>query len=103
MAKLGKRARAIREKVDSQREYGVDEALQLLKELSSVKFRESVDVAVNLGVDPRKSDQVVRGATSLPHGSGKTVRIAVFAQGENADKAKAAGADVVDSKTWPSR
>jgi len=69
--------------------------LRLVKEHASAKFRESVDVAVNLGIDPRKSDQVVRGATALPHGSGKTVRVAVFAQGENAEKAKAAGADAV--------
>ena len=95
MARLGKRMRAIREKVEPGKIYGVDEALQLLKELSSVKFDESVDVSVNLGVDPRKSDQVVRGSTVLPHGTGKSVRVAVFAQGENAEAAKAAGADIV--------
>ncbi|HHH36363.1 MAG TPA: 50S ribosomal protein L1 [Gammaproteobacteria bacterium] len=95
MAKLSKRMRAIREKVEPGKAYGVDEALQLLKELSSVKFDETVDVSVNLGVDPRKSDQVVRGATVLPHGTGKSVRVAVFAQGENAEAARAAGADVV--------
>ena len=95
MAKMTKRLRAIREKVDNLREYPVDEALGLLKELSSVKFRESVDVAVNLGVDPRKSDQVVRGSTVLPNGTGKTVRVAVFTQGEQAEAATAAGADVV--------
>ena len=90
-----KRMKAFREKFDRAQPHPLDEALGLVKECASVKFKESVDVAVNLGVDPRKSDQVVRGATSLPHGSGKTVRIAVFAQGENADKAKAAGADMV--------
>ena len=73
----------------------LDDALALVKELASAKFAESIDVAVNLGVDPRKSDQVVRGSTVLPHGTGKTVRVAVFAQGENAEKAKAAGADIV--------
>jgi large subunit ribosomal protein L1 len=95
MAKLSKRMKAIRAKVAPGRFYPVDEAFSLLKELSSAKFREAVDVAVNLGVDPRKSDQVVRSATVLPHGTGKTVRVAVFAQGANADAARAAGADVV--------
>ncbi|GAB4351195.1 MAG: 50S ribosomal protein L1 [Methylohalobius crimeensis] len=95
MAKLSKRMKMIREKVDPTKAYSVEEALKLLKELSTVKFAESVDVSVNLGVDPRKSDQVVRGATVLPHGTGKTVRVAVFAQGANADAAKEAGADIV--------
>ena len=95
MAKLSKRLQAIRAKLTPGKFYPVEEALNLLKELSSVKFREAVDVAVNLGVDPRKSDQVVRSATVLPHGTGKTVRVAVFAQGANAEAAKAAGADVV--------
>jgi large subunit ribosomal protein L1 len=95
MAKLSKRIKAIREKVDANKQYSLEEALGLLKELSGVKFNESVDIAVNLGIDPRKSDQVVRGSTVLPAGSGKDVRVAVFTQGENADKAKAAGADVV--------
>ena len=95
MAKLSKRMQAIRAKLTPGKFYPVEEALGLLKELSGVKFRESVDAAVNLGVDPRKSDQVVRSATVLPHGTGKTVRVAVFAQGANADAAKAAGADVV--------
>jgi len=95
MAKLSKRLQAIRAKLVPGKFYPVEEALVLLKELSGVKFRESVDVAVNLGVDPRKSDQVVRSATVLPHGTGKTVRVAVFAQGANAEAAKAAGADVV--------
>lgn len=95
MAKLSKRARAIREKVESGKQYAVEDAFALLKELSNVKFEESVDVAVNLGVDPRKSDQVVRGSTVLPNGTGKTVRVAVFTQGPNADAAKEAGADIV--------
>jgi large subunit ribosomal protein L1 len=95
MAKLSKRARLIREKVQPGKIYAIDEAVGLLSELSTVKFKESIDVAVNLGVDPRKSDQNVRGASVLPHGTGKTVRVAVFAQGANAEAAKAAGADVV--------
>ncbi|WP_026287539.1 50S ribosomal protein L1 [Thioalkalivibrio sp. ALJ24] len=95
MAKLGKRMQAIREKIEPGRAYPADEAFSLLRDLASAKFRESVDVAVNLGVDPRKSDQVVRGSTVLPHGNGKTVRVAVFTQGANADAAKEAGADVV--------
>jgi large subunit ribosomal protein L1 len=95
MAKLSKRARAIREKIEAGKQYGVEEAFSLLKELSTVKFSESVDVSINLGVDPRKSDQVVRGSTVLPNGTGKTVRVAVFAQGANADAAKEAGADVI--------
>jgi len=95
MAALTKRRKAIREKVDPTKVYVIDEALSLVKEFATSKFAESIDVSVNLGVDPRKSDQVVRGSTVLPNGTGKTVRVAVFAQGENADKAKAAGADVV--------
>ncbi len=95
MAQLSKRMKMIRAKVDSAKAYSVEEALQLLKELSTVKFTESVDVSVNLGVDPRKSDQVVRGSTVLPHGLGKSVRVAVFAQGANAEAAKEAGADIV--------
>jgi large subunit ribosomal protein L1 len=95
MAKLTKRAKVINEKVMHGKQYAIDEALALLQELSSVKFKESVDVSVNLGIDPRKSDQAVRGATVLPNGTGKTVRVAVFAQGANADAAKEAGADVV--------
>ena len=95
MAALTKRRRAAREKVDSTKAYVIDEALSLVKELATAKFPESIDVSVNLGVDPRKSDQVVRGSTVLPNGTGKTVRVAVFAQGENAEKAKEAGADVV--------
>ena len=95
MARLSKRVRAIRERVETGKLYPADEAFALLKELSQVKFAESVDVAVNLGVDPRKSDQVVRGSTVLPHGIGKTVRVAVFAQGAAADAAREAGADQV--------
>ena len=95
MAKLTKRARLIAEKVEATKLYTVEEAVALLSELSTVKFKESVDVSVNLGVDPRKSDQVVRGSTVLPHGAGKDVRVAVFAQGANAEAAKEAGADVV--------
>ena len=96
MAKLSKRQKLIREKVDSTRSYTVDEAVALLVELGQgVKFRESIDVAVNLGVDARKSDQVVRSSTVLPNGTGKSVRVAVFTQGANAEKAKAAGADIV--------
>jgi len=95
MAKLSKRAKLIAEKVVAEKKYPIEEALGLIKELSTVKFTESVDVAVNLGIDPRKSDQVVRGSTTLPQGSGKTVRVAVFTQGEAAEAAKEAGADVV--------
>ncbi len=95
MAKLSKRAKQIAEKVEIGKSYELNEALDLLKELSTVKFKESVDVSVNLGIDPRKSDQNVRGATVLPNGTGKTVRVAVFTQGPNADAAKEAGADIV--------
>ena len=95
MAKLSKRAKLINEKVDREKSYAPLEAFELLKEVSSVKFKETVEVAIKLGVDPRKSDQVVRGSTLLPNGSGKQVRVAVFTQGPNADAAKEAGADVV--------
>jgi large subunit ribosomal protein L1 len=95
MAKLSKRQRAINEKVDGSKQYSIDEAVALLKELSTVKFAETFDVSINLGIDPRKSDQSVRGATTLPHGNGKDVRVAVFAQGANAEAAKAAGAEYV--------
>ncbi|MEE4638063.1 MAG: 50S ribosomal protein L1 [Wenzhouxiangella sp.] len=90
-----KRLRAIKEKLEPGKNYPIEEALDLLKSSSQLKFTESVDVAIRLGVDPRKSDQVVRGALVLPNGTGKSVRVAVFAQGENADKATAAGADIV--------
>jgi large subunit ribosomal protein L1 len=95
MSKLSKRVRAFKEKVDSQKAYPLEEAVTLLKEFSTVKFNETVEVAVNLGIDARKSDQAVRGATTLPHGTGSYVRVAVFTQGEAAEKAKAAGADLV--------
>lgn len=95
MAKLSKRMQAVREKIEHGKLYAADEAFALLNELPKAKFVESIDVAVNLGVDPRKSDQVVRGATVLPNGTGKTVRVAVFTQGPNVEAAKAAGADIV--------
>lgn len=95
MAKLSKRVHAFKEKVDRSRLYSVDEALALLKEFATAKFNESIDIAVQLGVDPRKSDQVVRGSVVLPAGTGKEVRVAVFAMGEKADQAKEAGADIV--------
>ncbi|MBT8076316.1 MAG: 50S ribosomal protein L1, partial [Gammaproteobacteria bacterium] len=95
MAKTSKRTRAIREQVEPGKIYLVDEALELLKKVSTAKFTESVEVAVRLGVDPRKSDQNVRGSTVLPNGTGKTVRVAVFTQGDNVEKALEAGADVV--------
>ena len=95
MAKLSKRQAAIKAKLVPGKLYSIEEAVGLLSELPPAKFKESIDVAVNLGIDPRKSDQVVRGATVLPAGTGKTVRVAVFAQGANAEAAKAAGADVV--------
>jgi large subunit ribosomal protein L1 len=95
VAKLSKNQKAARERIQAGKSYAVEEALELLKELSSAKFSESIDVAVNLGVDPKKSDQVVRGSTVLPNGTGKSVRVAVFAQGEAAEAAAAAGADIV--------
>jgi large subunit ribosomal protein L1 len=95
VAKLSKRMNAIREKLEKGKQYPVIEAFALLKDLASAKFSESVDISVNLGIDPRKSDQVVRGSTLLPHGTGKTVRVAAFAQGTNAEAAIEAGADVV--------
>lgn len=95
MAKLSKKQKTMAEKLDSTRTYSVEEAVSLIAEFASPKFKESIDVSVNLGVDPRKSDQVVRGSTTLPAGTGKDVRVAVFAQGDNAEKAKAAGADIV--------
>jgi len=95
MAKLTKRMKAIREKVEHGKLYPIDEAFDLLKSLPPAKFSESIDVSINLGVDPRKSDQVVRGASVLPNGTGKVVRVAVFTQGANVDAAKEAGADIV--------
>ncbi len=93
--KLSKRMKIAREKIDAFKQYTIDEVIAILAEIPKAKFEESMDVAVNLGVDPRKSDQVVRGASVLPHGTGKSVRVAVFAQGAKADEAKAAGADIV--------
>ena len=95
MAKLSKRINAFQDKVEQGKYYSIQDAVNLLKEISSVKFDESVEVAINLGVDARKSDQQVRGSTVLPKGTGKTVKVAVFTEGENAKLAKAAGADVV--------
>lgn len=95
MAKVSKRVRAFKEKVDRNKLYPVDEALALLKEFATAKFNESIDIAVQLGVDPRKSDQVVRGSVVLPAGTGKEVRVAVFTMGEKAELAKEAGADIV--------
>ncbi|MFC3117107.1 50S ribosomal protein L1 [Cellvibrio fontiphilus] len=95
MAKITKRQRAINEKIDTSKQYSIEDAVALLKELSTVKFAETVDVSISLGIDPRKSDQSVRGATTLPHGNGKSVRVAVFTQGANAEAAKAAGAEYV--------
>jgi large subunit ribosomal protein L1 len=95
MAKVSKRFKALREKLEAGRQYPLAEALKLLKDCASAKFDESVEVAINLGVDPRKSDQVVRGSTVLPKGTGKTVKVAVFADGDNAKQAQAAGADYV--------
>jgi large subunit ribosomal protein L1 len=95
MAKLSKRIRAIKEKIEPGKIYAINEAVDLLKSLPAVKFTESLDVSINLGVDPRKSDQVVRGSTVLPHGTGKDIRVAVFTQGANVAAAEEAGADIV--------
>ncbi len=95
MAKLSKKAKLVKSKVDKTKQYSITEAVQILKDLGTDKFNEAIDISVNLGVDPRKSDQNVRGATVLPNGTGKTVRVAVFTQGPNAEAAKAAGADIV--------
>ena len=98
MAKLGKRLKSARESIDRERSYPVDEAVKLLKERATAKFDETVEVAMNLGVDPRHADQMVRGVVSLPNGSGRSMRVAVFARGEKADEATAAGADVVGAE-----
>ena len=95
MAKLTKRQKAIASAIEANKVYTLEEAVQVLNSLPAAKFKESLDISVNLGVDPRKSDQVVRGATTLPAGTGKTVRVAVFAQGAAAEAAKAEGADIV--------
>jgi large subunit ribosomal protein L1 len=98
MAKPGKRLRALRAQVDPTRAYPLDEAITLLKACAKAKFDESIEVALNLGVDPRHADQMVRGTADLPHGTGKTIRIAVFARGDKAEEAKAAGADIVGAE-----
>jgi large subunit ribosomal protein L1 len=98
MAKQTKKQKALAAKLDAEKLYGVSEAIQTLKELSSVKFDETVEIAMNLGVDPRHADQMVRGMVSLPSGTGKDVKVAVFAKGDNADKALAAGADKVGAE-----
>lgn len=95
MAKLSKKRKLMAAKIEAGKNYSIEEAVSLISEFSSGKFKESYDVSINLGVDPRKSDQVVRGSTTLPAGTGKDVKVAVFAQGDNAEKAKAAGADIV--------
>ena len=95
MSKLTKRQKEINRRIDNDKQYTLEEAVQILNDLPALKFKESIDIAVNLGVDPRKSDQVVRGATNLPAGTGKTKRVAVFAQGAAAEAAKEAGADIV--------
>ena len=98
MAKLGKRAKAMLEGLDLNASYSIEEAVKILKERSKVKFDETVEVAIGLGVDPRHADQMVRGVIGLPNGTGKTVRVAVFARGDNAEKAKAAGAELVGAE-----
>ena len=98
MPKHGKRYRAQREKVDNLKNYPLDEALALVKEMASAKFDETVDLAINLGVNPKYSDQMVRGAAVMPHGTGKTVRVAVFAKGDKANEAKEAGADIIGAE-----
>ena len=98
MAKEGKRIRALNEGIDRNKLYGLDDALKLLKERTTAKFDETIEVALNLGVDPRHADQMVRGVCNLPNGSGRTVRVAVFARGAKADEAKAAGADIVGAE-----
>jgi large subunit ribosomal protein L1 len=98
MAKKGKRLRAARERIDAEKAYGLDEAIALIKDCATAKFDETIEVALNLGVDPRHADQMVRGTVDLPHGTGKSVRVAVFAKGDKADEARAAGADVVGAE-----
>ncbi|MEL6225989.1 MAG: 50S ribosomal protein L1 [Pseudomonadota bacterium] len=98
MSKVGKRAKAVREKVDRNKAYSLDEAVSLIKETSTAKFDETVEVAMNLGVDPKYADQMVRGVCNLPNGSGRQVRVAVFARGDKAEEAKTAGADVVGAE-----
>jgi large subunit ribosomal protein L1 len=98
MARTGKRLRAARERIDPEKPYGLEEAIGLIKACANAKFDETIEVALNLGVDPRHADQMVRGTVDLPHGTGKSVRVAVFAKGDKADEARAAGADVVGAE-----
>ena len=98
MAKQGKRLRDVRAEIDRERAYVLDEAITLIKQAATVKFDETVEIALNLGVDPRHADQMVRGTADLPHGTGKSVRVAVFARGDKAEEAKAAGADLVGAE-----
>ena len=98
MAQLGKRTTAIRQGVDRTKLYPLDEAVKMVKERAKAKFDETIEIAMNLGVDPRHADQMVRGIVNLPNGSGRSVRVAVFARGAKADEAKAAGADVVGAE-----
>src|SRR6201988_4601805 len=98
MSKIGKRLKSAREGVDREKAYAVDEAVKVVKERAKAKFDETLEVAMNLGVDPKHADQMVRGVCNLPNGSGRTVRVAVFAKGGKADEAKAAGADVVGAE-----
>ncbi len=101
MAKLGKRTIAVREGVDRSKLYPLEEAVKMVKDRAKAKFDETIEIAMNLGVDPRHADQMVRGVVNLPNGSGRNVRVAVFARGAKADEAKAAGADVVGQRTSP--
>ena len=103
MATKGKRARAAAEIIDRSRQYAIDEAVDSIKKTATAKFDETIEISLNLGVDPRHADQMVRGAVNLPHGTGRTVRVAVFAKGDNADKATAAGADVVGAEDLAER
>jgi large subunit ribosomal protein L1 len=103
MAKKGKLLRAAREKIEAERAYGLAEAVALIKSAGYAKFDETIEVALNLGVDPRHADQMVRGTADLPHGTGKTVRVAVFAKGERAEEAQAAGADIVGAEDLAER
>jgi len=98
MAKLTKKSKAFADKIDREKLYGLDEAIALVKELATSKFDETIDISMNLGVDPRHADQIVRGMTSLPHGTGKTIRVAVFARDDKAEEAKKAGADIVGAE-----
>ena len=98
MSRLGKRTRAVREGIDREKLYPLTEAVKMVKERAKAKFDETIEVAMNLGIDPRHADQMVRGVVNLPNGSGRSVRVAVFARGAKADEAKAAGADIVGAE-----